>query len=191
MEHLALELAATIRHDGQGGVADDLATLAGFTEWVRQRTDRLGEDISDADDEPTWQRVRDLRRALRALFARAVRPGPPSTADAGRLPDPDTALREVNAAAAVPRAPQLSWPEGGAPRVWHRTAETDPRTRLVAALARAAIDFLGSEQVSRLRACPAPQCVRYFIKEHPRQTWCKPSCGNRARVSRYYQRHRE
>ncbi|GAB3505265.1 CGNR zinc finger domain-containing protein [Amycolatopsis cihanbeyliensis] len=193
MEHLALALAlaATIRHGGQSGVADDLATLTGFAGWIRQRSDRLGEDVSHVDDEQTWHQVLDLRRALRSLFARAARPGPPSGADADRLLDPDIALRQVNAASAVARAPQLAWPEGGAPRVWHRTAAADPRTRLVAALASAAIDFLGSEEASRLRACPAPRCVRYFVREHPRQTWCKPSCGNRARVSRYYRRHRE
>ncbi|WNM39110.1 CGNR zinc finger domain-containing protein [Micromonospora halotolerans] len=43
--------------------------------------------------------------------------------------------------------------------------------------------------LATLLACPAPRCVRYFVKEHPRQAWCKPSCGNRARVSRHYQRH--
>ncbi|MCX4390896.1 CGNR zinc finger domain-containing protein [Micromonospora peucetia] len=31
--------------------------------------------------------------------------------------------------------------------------------------------------------------MRYFVREHSRQQWCKPSCGNRARVARHYQRH--
>ncbi|MYS74029.1 hypothetical protein GTY88_26960, partial [Streptomyces sp. SID5926] len=42
----------------------------------------------------------------------------------------------------------------------------------------------------RLRACHAPRCVRYFLKEHPRQEWCRPSCGNRARVARHQDRQR-
>ncbi|MET8629505.1 CGNR zinc finger domain-containing protein [Kitasatospora sp. NPDC004669] len=41
-----------------------------------------------------------------------------------------------------------------------------------------------------LRACKAPRCVRYFLKTHGRQEWCKPSCGNRARVARRYGRQR-
>ncbi|MFI7230667.1 CGNR zinc finger domain-containing protein [Nonomuraea angiospora] len=40
-----------------------------------------------------------------------------------------------------------------------------------------------------MRACNAPRCVRYFVKSHGRQEWCKPSCGNRARAARHYQRH--
>ncbi|WP_225853148.1 CGNR zinc finger domain-containing protein [Micromonospora sp. AMSO1212t] len=47
----------------------------------------------------------------------------------------------------------------------------------------------GADGRERLRACPAPRCVRYFLQEHARQQWCKPSCGNRARVARHYQRH--
>ncbi|HEY5833083.1 MAG TPA: CGNR zinc finger domain-containing protein [Streptomyces sp.] len=42
-----------------------------------------------------------------------------------------------------------------------------------------------------LRACPAPRCVRYFVKQHPRREWCRPSCGNRARVARHSARRRE
>jgi predicted RNA-binding Zn ribbon-like protein len=51
------------------------------------------------------------------------------------------------------------------------------------------IDFLASDDRQRLHACPAPRCVRYFLRERPQQAWCKPSCGNRARVARHYQRH--
>ncbi|WP_351234979.1 CGNR zinc finger domain-containing protein, partial [Streptomyces sp. NPDC002133] len=61
---------------------------------------------------------------------------------------------------------------------------------LAAALARAAIALLTGPDRARLRACHAPRCVRYFLKEHPRQEWCKPSCGNRARVARHHERHR-
>ncbi|MEV3984529.1 CGNR zinc finger domain-containing protein [Nonomuraea sp. NPDC049758] len=63
------------------------------------------------------------------------------------------------------------------------------RGKLIAALARAAIEFLSGPQRERLRACNAPRCVRYFVKSHGRQEWCKPSCGNRARAARHYQRH--
>ncbi|WP_433213714.1 CGNR zinc finger domain-containing protein [Microtetraspora malaysiensis] len=30
--------------------------------------------------------------------------------------------------------------------------------------------------------------MRYFVKSHGRQEWCKPSCGNRARAARHYRR---
>jgi hypothetical protein len=77
---LTLDLALTIRHDGHGGVADDLATPAGLTAWVREHPE-AGADGFEADGtEPAA--VRDVRAAVRALFARAVRPGEPSPADA-------------------------------------------------------------------------------------------------------------
>lgn len=56
--------------------------------------------------------------------------------------------------------------------------------------ARAAIEFLAGPERERLRACAAPRRVRYFLKEHGLQEWCKPSCGNRARAARHYRRQR-
>ncbi len=87
-------------------------------------------------------------------------------------------------------APQIDWPVEGVPTVRLLSAENDPYVRLVAALARAAIDFLSGPQCTQLRSCTAPRCVRYFVKSHGRQEWCKPSCGNRARVARHYRRQR-
>jgi hypothetical protein len=43
----------------------------------------------------------------------------------------------------------------------------------------------------RLRACQAPGCVLYFVKDHPRREWCSTACGNRARAARHYRRHRD
>lgn len=194
-ERLALALAVTIRHDGHGGVADDLAAPEGLTTWVRELAEPL-RDALDAcaftADAEALGAVRDLRAAVRALFARAVRPGPPSSADAHRLLPGDVAVARLNAAAArVPGAPRLEWPEGGAPVVRaERPAGFTDTDRLVAALARDTIGFLAGPDRERLRACPAPRCVRYFVKDHPRQEWCKPSCGNRARVARHHRRHR-
>ena len=38
---LTLALASTIRHDGNGGVTDDLADPAGLREWLRSHADQL------------------------------------------------------------------------------------------------------------------------------------------------------
>ncbi len=80
------------------------------------------------------------------------------------------------------------WPEDATPLVHHTPVRTTGD--LTAALAHAVIAFLAGPDRDRLRACHAPRCVRYFLKEHPRQEWCKPSCGNRARVARHHQRHK-
>lgn len=191
---LALELASTIRHDGDGGVTDDLATLRGTTRWIRQQGDLLAGHLPAGElaaDEDLRSGIIGLRRAVRALFARVVSPAPPSPADAHRLMPAERALAHLNTVAARELvAPQMDWPLEGVPATRLLSAENDSHVRLVAALARAAIDFLSGPQRERLRACAAPRCVRYFVKSHGRQEWCKPSCGNRARAARHYRRQR-
>ncbi|MFI9048662.1 CGNR zinc finger domain-containing protein [Streptomyces sp. NPDC053427] len=190
---LALDLAVTIRHDGHGGVADDLADTAGLTAWLRERATVLDGAPDACADQSLLAAVREVRAATRALFARAVRPGPPSRADAHRLLPEGEAIRRLNAAAAlVPTVPRLAWPPGAPPETDHRPAGEPPAAdRLTAALARAVIAFLDGPDRPLLRACPAPRCVRYFVKDHARQEWCTPSCGNRARVARHHERRRE
>ncbi|MFJ6388271.1 CGNR zinc finger domain-containing protein [Streptomyces sp. NPDC091972] len=186
---LALDLALTIRHDGHGGVADDLSDLAGLTTWVGEHAEALPDAPDLVLDDSALAAVRDLRAAVRALFARAVRPGAPSPADAARLlPVPEALARLNTAAARTPTVPVLRWTDDAEPAVHRRPAA--PATDLAAVLAHAAIAFLSGADRRRLRACHAPRCVRYFLKEHPRQEWCKPSCGNRARVARHHERHR-
>ncbi|MEU1677971.1 ABATE domain-containing protein [Micromonospora zamorensis] len=193
---LALALASTIRHDGNGGVADDLDDIAGLTRWLHEQTEPLREYVGGRDvlvgaaDEQTRLDVLAVRRATRTLFAVAVRPGPPSRADSSSLLTPPEAVGRLNQAAGlIPVRPVLSWPEQGVPTVSWQGEAAEAGRRLTAGLARAAVEFLASPARGLLRACPAPRCVRYFVKDHARQEWCKPSCGNRARVARHYQRH--
>jgi predicted RNA-binding Zn ribbon-like protein len=172
---LALEFASTVRHDGHGGLIDDLGTPEGFAAWAGVPA-----------DEALRLRVVELRWAVRSLFARVAQAG--ERMDTPHLMDFERALAIVNdAAARVPRAAQLDWDEQPRLRYADSAGEGD---RLTAALATAAIEFLAGGARADLRACPAPRCVRYFVKAHPRQEWCKPSCGNRARVSRHYHRGR-
>lgn len=187
---IALDLALTVRHDGNGGVADDLSDLAGLTTWVRAHPDTVPDAGVFTADEPALAAAREVRAAARALFARAVRPGEPSPADAARLlPVPDAVRRLNEAAARTPTVPVLDWADGAGPVVRAEPAHGG-RPDLAAALARAVIGFLTGPDRPRLRACHAPRCVRYFLKEHSRQEWCKPSCGNRARVARHHERHK-
>ncbi|WP_399881562.1 CGNR zinc finger domain-containing protein [Streptomyces sp. BBFR51] len=187
---IALDLALTVRHDGHGQVADDLTHPAGLTAWVRAHPGTVPDAEAFTADASALAAVRDVRAAARALFARAVRPGEPSPADAARLLPVPEALRRLNEAAArTPTVPVLAWAEAAEPVVRAAPAHGG-RTDLTAALAHAVIAFLAGPDRQRLRACHAPRCVRYFLKEHPRQEWCKPSCGNRARVARHEERHK-
>jgi predicted RNA-binding Zn ribbon-like protein len=89
-------------------------------------------------------------------------------------------------------APRLEWPDGEEPTATNvlasRTAES-PRLRAV--LAASAVELLAGAHREHLRACPAPRCVLYFVKEHARQEWCSVACGNRARAARHYRQHRD
>ncbi|MFJ2738700.1 CGNR zinc finger domain-containing protein [Streptomyces sp. NPDC087440] len=184
---LALELASTVRHDGNGGVADDLSDAEDAVRWLRARSDAGA--VADAG--VVREELVALRQAVRALFARAVSPAPPSPADANRLLPAPEALERLNAAAArEPVIPQLTLLDGVFTHALAPSAERDPLLRLTAAVARATIALLTGPDRDLLRACTAPRCVRYYVKQHGRQEYCKPSCGNRARVARHYRRQR-
>jgi predicted RNA-binding Zn ribbon-like protein len=184
---LAVEFANTIRHDGHGGVTDELSDAAGLAGWLSRHP---AAPAPAGPGEPLRAELVALRQAVRALFAHAVRPGPVSPADADRLPPLGPSLELVNAAAAAdPVTTRLDWPTGADPVRRVRSVADDPGTALRAELARATIDFLAGPDREQLRACTAPRCVRYFVKGHGRQEWCKPSCANRARAARHYHRH--
>ncbi|CCH29040.1 ABATE domain-containing protein [Actinosynnema sp. NPDC047251] len=172
----ALEFASTIRHNGHGGLTDELATVADLAAWAGLET----------ATEELRLRVVELRWAVRSLFAHAATAG--ERLDTPHLMPLDDALHLVNSASAqVPRAAWLEWEP---PRLRYVDRATDGE-RLLAELATAAIEFLAGGERTDLRACPAPRCIRYFVKAHPQQQWCKPSCGNRARVSRHYHKARD
>jgi predicted RNA-binding Zn ribbon-like protein len=194
---LAFQLAATIRHDGRGGVADALDSAAGVEAWIQRNsalmTELLGWPLDPAGvvvDDAACARILNVRRAVRSLFARAVSPATPSRADANSLLAPSVAVDVLNKAADGLCGPHLEWPTEGTPATRWSGRTEDPVTLLVAALGRSGIDFLTGPDRDRLRACPAARCVKYFLQDDPRQTWCSPSCGNRERVNRYYQRRR-
>ncbi|MFI9576534.1 CGNR zinc finger domain-containing protein [Microbispora rosea] len=189
---LALEFVSTIRANRSGPV-DALEDVGGLTAWVGGHAPELGIDpAAFVVTAEMREEVVALRQAIRALFARAVSPGPASAADAARLPAFEPSLDLVNAtAAAVPVAPRLEWPQDEAPhaRTLPALAAGDS-ARLRATLASAAVDLLGGPHREQLRACPAPRCVLYFVREHPRQEWCSVACGNRARAARHYRQHK-
>ena len=154
---LALELAGTIRHDGDGGIADDLEDSSGLTAWVRDRKVLLGPGIAAGEfiaDERARLAVVNVRTSVRALFARMVSPAPPSRADAHRLPPAGEALAELNRIAArVPVTVALAWETGATPSVrMTGSAPGDSVESLVAALARDAIEFLTDPDGRRLAA---------------------------------------
>jgi len=137
---------------------------------------------ADEDREERYASTRDLLRELqalrgqvRALLAAAVR----------RRTLPRAAVAAVNrAVAAAPAVAQLEADE----LVYHYNAS--PPDAFLADIATSAITLVGGPRRDLLRRCAAPGCGRFFVASRPRQTWCGPSCGNRARLARFHQRRR-
>lgn len=180
-----VEFMNTIWAD-RAGLHDSLATDAGIEAWVRAAFPTP--DMTTADLQPSAQRLRELRNAMRRLAA--AQTGDPRAVATSGLTNLDQAVSTVNSAAAgAPHWHELRWPDAGHPS---RAVSTHAGAGAVRAarLAEQAIELFTSDQRLELRACLAPGCVLYFLKHHPRREWCSTTCGNRARAARHYQRHR-
>jgi predicted RNA-binding Zn ribbon-like protein len=196
-ERVAVRLLSTSWANAEG-VQDDLQVPRDLDAWLDAvGVDRAGTQATTGE----LARARGLRDSVRVLAGfvtaghGAAVPSAGAVGDALREALGDTlrealgdALREVNAAAAETPAPALTL-RGG-----HLELGAQMSVSPVAAgLARVAVDavaLFGGEDAAKLRACPAPGCVLYFVKTHPRREWCSAGCGNRVRAARHYQRVR-
>lgn len=192
-EPLPVELMNTIWADREGA-HDALGDPSETTAWLHA-VSRLDLPIDGSLDtldageiNRLGLRLRILRDALRRLGAEATGDPRPAAASATRqLEDAVAAVNE--AAGAVPRWSALVWSTDEAPSRL-ALANGQAADAAVSAIAEEAIGLFSQDERLRLRACLAPGCVLYFIKDHPRREWCSPACGNRARAARHYQRHR-
>jgi predicted RNA-binding Zn ribbon-like protein len=175
-EPLALDLVNTVASP-PGGAVDLLESADDLRAWLAAEQDRL-----DITDDPI-----DLGavRALRAHITSAV--------EAARVgtPPPSEALRAVtDAQRNAPAYRELGWNGQTITVATRRPGNTT--AVLLAQLAEAAATLLASPAISLVRRCEGPGCRMLFLPAHPRRRWCSPAtCGNRARVARYYQRHKE
>lgn len=171
---LALDLADTIVVVRPGHHADVLSTRAELATWLSYERERLGPVPRGAL--PRLTDFRELRDAIHALF----------TAVAEGQPLQSAPVRTLNrVAAAAPRLTQLDL-SCERPRAVERSIVPDRTDEILATIARSAIEILGGTE--RVRVCPAPRCGMFYLETHPRQRWCSPMCGNRARVARHYSR---
>ena len=156
------------------GTPDRLGTPGALRAWL----DEHWVD-SDTPGEAVLLRVGDFR-SLRAALIVAFR----QTAK-GSSP-PDDVVDALNATSAM--AP--TWPvlriNGTAQNLEMETSDPSETTRILASIARSAIELLGGPDAARLRECPA--CGRFFLASRPSQVWCSGACGNRTRVARHRSR---
>jgi len=176
---LAIELVST-RHVLDGGTVDALATPAGLEAWLGVNAARVGSAAGAVDPAAALDRVRDLRDAVDRVLRAVVEKRPPPSDD----------VEAVNAAArGAPSHRELRWTRGGARHAVDVTP-AGPADALLARLAADAVAVVAGER-GELGACGGPGCILLFVRTRPRQTWCSPTCGNRARVARHYRRARE
>lgn len=196
-EPLPVDFMNTVWAD-RAGVHDALRTDAEVLAWLHAVQSRLTpRDVaveqwlqarSSAHLNDAGDRLRGLRDALRRLAAEQT--GDPRPAAASAIQGPDEALGMLNQCTAG--APRWSSVKSSATGGMTRSTHTDasPGAAVAALVAEQAIDLFTGELRGDLRACLAPGCVLYFVKQHPRREWCSAACGNRARAARHYQRHR-
>jgi predicted RNA-binding Zn ribbon-like protein len=162
----AIDLANTLELRRDGAVVDRLADPDALARWLRG---------TGGPEQVGTAALLGLRGQVRALLAAAVE----------RRPLPRAAVTAVNRAAAA--APTVAQLEAGELVV---RAHASPPDAFLADLATSAITLVGGPTRDRLRRCAAPGCGRFFVATRPRQTWCSPACGNRARLARFQQRRR-
>jgi len=178
-EPLALDLVNT-RPNTPKGTVDLLATSGGLAAWLALQAHRLPTEpnrITPAD-------LADLL-ALREHITTAI------NAARWRRRPPSAVLQALTRAeASAARWREIAWVNGTltvAPRR-HGSAGQ----RLLADLAAAGTDLLIDPAVTTVRQCEAARCRLLFLPSRPRRRWCSPQlCGNRTRVARYYQRHKQ
>lgn len=189
-EPLPVELMNTEVQQRDGAVVDALRTDAGVMAWLGAVAGRIEAETgvvlagSAEDEGRAAARLRALRAALRRLAMDATDDIRPATG--GTAGTRAEALATLNGLATA--WPELAWPPDGLPRHVIRAAGS-PLDVAVALLAHQGVTLFAGERRERLRACLAPNCSLFFVKEHSRREWCSPACGNRARVARHYRRH--
>jgi predicted RNA-binding Zn ribbon-like protein len=184
---LAIDLANTLELRRDGTTVDLLADQDGLARWLRHAggpgspggssgsSGSSGSGGTLGGDEVAAEQLQALRGHVLALFGAAVR----------QHPLPRAAVTVVNrAAAGAPAVVQL---EAGELVVHY---DASPGDAFLADVAASAISMVGGPRRDRLRRCGSPGCGRWFVASRPRQRWCSPNCGNRARVARFQQRHR-
>jgi predicted RNA-binding Zn ribbon-like protein len=166
------------------------------TTWtVREEAFDALEDVSDlriflaairrpvpSDLEPTHlAAIHGLRIGLRTLAGTIDGPAPAGSKERG------AAVETINGALAL--APAVDVLMAASEGLTLSRADGSSFFASLGRLAREGAEVL-TDRSRPLRACHAPGCGLYFVRNHQRRRWCGTDCGNRVRAARYYQRHR-
>ncbi len=135
-----------------------------------------------AEADSTFAEAMALRESIYRTFSRLA-----AGADAA---DDDIAVLNRTLAAVTP---QLVLRPGDQCCGWRWAGPDDALDPMLWPVVRSAAELLTSETVNRVRECASPTCNWLFVdtSRNRRRRWCDmATCGNRAKASRYYRRHR-
>ncbi|WP_458114265.1 ABATE domain-containing protein [Arthrobacter sp. R1-13] len=168
----------------RGQICDDLKDTGDLAAWLEQ----VGLTAVVPPTTVELKKARDLRDALRRIAAFATEDRRVLAESA--MPDITQAVDVINERLGTGApAEHLVIKAGTLGR-----KQSDTRSPVAASLAvvsTEAVELFTAPDAPILRACMAPGCVLYFVQTHPRREWCSVACGNRARATRHYHRHRE
>ncbi|UTT51065.1 MULTISPECIES: CGNR zinc finger domain-containing protein [Rhodococcus] len=180
-EPLALELVNTTYIDGglRGHRVDALTTTDQLTAWASEHAGQFSDElpavlVERACTPRTHEQFLSLREALRSCLQSVVEHA---------VPNGDS-LAVINGFSRY-SASRLEISPGNPVVVMRRWQVDDPWLIALGEVASDACRLLMPDLIGQVRACPAPGCILFFVKSHPRREWCSPVCGNRARVARH------
>jgi predicted RNA-binding Zn ribbon-like protein len=190
-EPVPVALANTISID-RGRIRDALAGRSEIERWVHAVSGQMRMSPRPSGPEPMSSadvaRLVSLREAIRRLAAEHTHD--PRTLGEPTVPDVGTATSIVNDSSALSSVwTEMEW-EGSTARRRDAWIGGSFAEAVIAVIARRMIDLCASPEWERLRPCLAPGCAYFFVKDNVRRQWCSPHCGNRARVARHAERHR-
>jgi hypothetical protein len=206
-EPLPVRLMNTIWADRRGVRHDSLVTVPELAAWLDATDLIAGSTQVEAGDLAQARLLRDTLRLLAGVATAgrleaggegAMTAGTSAAAEVeGAVTADSTAPDEADISVAVAAVNAIAAAGHSAPRIGARggrlIADVTPAgAPVAAALSVVAVQAIGllTDPDSPLRACHAPGCVLYFVRDHPRREWCSAACGNRARAARHYRRHR-
>jgi predicted RNA-binding Zn ribbon-like protein len=176
----------------RGRLSDALADRSEVERGVHAIGGRMNVSPTPTSPEPIHDddvaRLIRLRDAIRRIAAEHTRD--PRSLGRSPVPDATSATAIVNESSALSSVwTEMEWEGSTALRrdVWVGESYAEA---VISVIARQTIELSTSPDWERLRPCLAPGCAYFFIKDHVHRQWCSPLCGNRARVARHAERHR-
>ncbi len=193
--HPALDFTNTVEGRGTDREHDWLAEPADLAAWGHRagllssgQVGELERSLAAAPEAAArlLAAARQLREALFRLFRALMRREDPPSGDLRLFNDH---LRRALAADSL-----LAPRPGGPGTYWLDFSDGgDPAGRFLISLLRQAAELLATVDPGRLKICSTPDCGWLFIdtSRNGSRRWCDmASCGNRAKVKRFYQQRR-